>query len=237
LAGLVFGLAILSRPATVGIAPILVMWLLEGTRTVGEGMRPVVRAAFGPVMALVAAMAMNSARFGDPFEFGYRFMILPPFLADRIAAHGSLSLAFLVHNLWTVFLKPPAVVLGEAGGLVYPFLASAREGMGLVFVSPALAVGCLIGLLVVRRLGAPGWCLVLSLAATILPGLLYYNTGWVQWGGRFLMDGWPLWLLLAWEGLHRLRTRWSLVIIGLSVVSNLWATVLTVTGAWPACVP
>jgi hypothetical protein len=91
--------------------------------------------------------------------------------------------------------------------------------------------------LLIRRQGVAGWSLVLSLGLTLLPGLLYYNSGWVQWGGRFLMDAWPLWLLLAWEGLHRLPLRWSLTLIVLSVASNLWAVLLTWTGLWPACVP
>jgi hypothetical protein len=237
LAGLAFGLAIISRPATIGTAPFLLVLLLDGSRSVAEAAAPVFRAALGPAFAGAAALAHNLARFGDPWEFGYRFMILPPFLAERIAEHGSLSLAFLAHNAWTVLLSPPALVVGDAGRMAFPFLASSREGMGLIFVSPAVAAGALIGALLIRRQGVAGWSLVLSLGLTLLPGLLYYNSGWVQWGGRFLMDAWPLWLLLAWEGLHRLPLRWSLTLIVLSVASNLWAVLLTWTGLWPACVP
>jgi hypothetical protein len=67
----------------------------------------------------------------------------------------------------------------------------------------------------------------------VLPSLLYFNTGWVQWGARYLVDGWPLWLMLAGLGLHRVRRPVAAGLIWLSVISNLWAAGLAATGWWP----
>ena len=75
----------------------------------------------------------------------------------------------------------------------------------------------------------------LSLVLICLPGLLYFNTGWVQWGGRFLLDAWPLFLLLTAWGFEHAPKRLVFVLVALSCVSNVWAVLLTVLRIWPGC--
>jgi len=178
---------------------------------------------------------LNKIRFGSLGEFGYSFMIVPPFLRERLAEHGQLSWAYLARNLQYVGLQAPMVIRDHSGDLVFPYLASNPHGMGLVFVAPAflaLAAAVWVTGRSQNRVLATAW---LSLALVCLPGLLYYNTGWVQWGGRFLIDAWPLWLLLAAIGLRRLPPRLSIVLIVMSVVSNGWGALLVALRVWPGC--
>lgn len=247
-AGVAFGLALTSRPAMLGALPLLIaLHLLHerrhalGLRTaVGSGrLKPLV-GRMGPLMVgpLVfggAALALNFLRFGSLTQFGYRFMLVPPVLRERLMEHGQLSLDHLGRNLHWVGWQWPVVVFDAGGNWVFPYLASNPQGMGLLWVTPAF-IGILVALWArgrheVRLLLA-AW---VSLVLCCLPGLLYYNTGWVQWGGRFLMDAWPVWLLLAAVGLRRLPPALSMVLIVLSVFSNLWAALLIALRIWPGC--
>ena len=179
-------------------------------------------------------MALNFLRFGSVFDFGYYFMFTPPELLDRLLEHGQLSLAFLSENLRWVVFEPPMALRNSEGSLVFPFFVSNPYGMGLFFVTPAFLA--ILASLHPRNL-ARGRTIVtwLSLVLICLPGLLYFNTGWVQWGGRFLLDAWPLFLLLTAWGLEHTPKRLVYFLVALSCLSNLWAVLLTVLRIWPGC--
>jgi hypothetical protein len=188
-----------------------------------------------PLILGVITLLLNLRRFGSISEFGYRFMVAPPFLRERFFEHGQLSLAHLGRNLRFVGAQAPVAVRDSTGDLTFPFFASDPHGMGILFVTPAFVA--LVGAVWTQgraRSGllAAAW---ISLVLTCLPGLLYYNTGWVQWGGRFLIDAWPLWLLLAALGLRRLPAKVSMALILLSVLSNAWAAFLIASRIWPSC--
>lgn len=232
-AGFAFAFAVTARPPVLLAVPLLAAMLVartrDGRRGRSGGPGRLARAAL-PLVALAGVtLVLNQLRFGSPFDFGYAAMITPPELARRLAEHGQLSLAHLGRNLQALFLEPPRLLAG------FPFIVSDPRGMGLPFVTPAF-----VAVLAAMRCAGRGRRLVLaawaSLIGATVPALLYFNTGWVQWGGRFLLDGWPLWLLLAGLGLQRLERRLAVALVLLSVASNLWAVVATVSRAWPACV-
>jgi hypothetical protein len=235
-AGIAFALAITARPPVLLAAPLLAAVIVSHTRAAMGRRRGVVGAlrtlapAAIPALALgVATLVLNQLRFSSPLDFGYAAMITPPELSQRLAEHGQFSLAYLGRNLRFLLVEPPRLLAR------FPFVVSDPRGMGVLFVTPAFvavlaAVG---GAGRERRLVAAAW---ISLIAVTVPALLYFNTGWVQWGGRFLLDGWPLWLLLAGMGLQRLDRRLAVALVVLSVASNLWAVVATLSRAWPGCV-
>ncbi len=120
----------------------------------------------------------NMMRFGEPTEFGHR--LLAGGAGDRIRDHGLFGLWYLDKNLAAAFLNLPEW-LGEA-----PYLRISKHGLSLLFTTPALmwlarpaSRGPLAGAL---------WVAVIC-AAT--PGLLYQNTGWAQFGYRFVLDYLP----------------------------------------------
>ena len=208
------GLAGLARTATLCGFPLFVAltwararqerwsaWRLLG-RLAGFGL---VEGAF---VGLIAGY--NQVRFGSPTDFGYMAMRVADPLLPRLREHGQFSLAFLPENLYYFLLAPPL----PTPNWVSPYLEANQWGMGLLFVSPVL----LLGLRAPKSALAVGAALSAVLVA--LPNLLYYNTGWVQYGFRFAQDFLPFLVVLAALG-ARGRLGWlAIVAIVVSVGSN-----------------
>jgi len=233
--GLAFALAFSARPPVLLAAPLLAVLVAgrapRGVRRRGRRGGPFAALALSALSPLAlggVVLALNQLRFASPFDFGYAAMITPPELAQRLAEHGQLSVAFLGDNLRYLLWQPPRLLPR------FPFIVSDPHGMGVLFVTPAFVavLAAIGGAGRGRGLLAAAW---VSLIAVTVPALLYFNTGWVQWGGRFLLDGWPVWLLLAGIGLQRLDRRIAVALVALSVASNLWAVVATLSRAWPGC--
>ena len=171
-------------------------------------------------------------RFGSPLEFGYSYLLPPPELRQAFETYGQLSFHFVPTNIRYLFYQPPVPVVSDSGMWTFPYLASDPWGMGLIFVTPAF-IGVLLsvgGRWRGRGLVAACWW---SLVLVTLPALFYFNTGWVQWGGRYLLDAWPLWLLLTALGLGRLDRRAAAVLVAASIVSNVVAALAMAGGFWP----
>lgn len=248
LAGLAYGIAITSRPAMLFALPLLLACAIlhrdsaepdeDGGKVGRSRFRELMHSAplfVGPLIFGALALAFNVLRFGSLQDFGYRFMIVPPVLRERLLEFGQVSFAYLIRNIQFVGLQPPMFVRDSLGAPTFPFLVSDPQGMGLFFVTPAFAALVLAFRITGRSrrlLLATTWA---ALTLTCLPGLMYYNTGWVQWGGRFLMDAWPMWLLLAIIGLHRMPPRLAWGLIVLSIVSNSWCALLVAIRSWPGC--
>jgi hypothetical protein len=62
-------------------------------------------------------------------------------------------------------------------------------------------------------------------AATALPGFLYQNTGYVQFGFRFSLDWTPYLVLLLAVGGWSFRARGVQLLLGLGVLVNFWGAV------------
>ena len=240
LAGLAFALAITSRPPTLLALPLLLAIVMRqagpAARLRGPGRvsrrHALVLAALFPLALGAVHLVLNALRFGSPLEFGYRLMLTPPELREALTTWGPFNPVFLTTNLRFLLLQPPVAVTDAAGAWTFPFLTSDPHGMGVLFVTPAF-VGVVLGLgrsWRSRGLLAACW---LSLILITVPSLFYFNTGWVQWGGRYLLDAWPMWLMLAALGLGRINRRLALALVALSVISNVWAAALTAGGWWP----
>jgi len=226
-----YALAITSRPAMLGALPLFLFLGYQASEN--KGLSRLIALLSPSVLLGSITLLLNQLRFSSPFLFGYHAMLVPPFLRERLAEHGQLALSYLPRNIKWVLLHPPILVSGFAGKLNLP--VSDPRGMGFLFVTPAF-----LALLFAFRPPRPGSRMLpaltwVSLILCILPGLMYYNTGWVQWGGRFLLDAWPIFLLLAGLGLSRLSRRVMWMLILLSVLSNVWSQVLILTGVWPGC--
>ncbi len=225
LAGLCWGFAAVTR------APLLfsgVYFLLEVVAG-GEGLarwrdpatwRDPVRwrqlglFALGAAPFLLFAAWSNQARFGSPFDFGHAHLWNNRVNAD-VARHGLFSLHYLERQLHAAFTRLPRL---EGGRLLWD-----PQGMSLLVTTPLL-----LWLLWPRerpRLHLPLW---LAAAATALPGFLYQNTGYVQFGYRFSLDWTPyLFGLLALGGRPMGRAFWTAGLLGVAV--NAWGA-LAFTG-------
>jgi hypothetical protein len=131
-----------------------------------------------PLLAVFAiAVWHNHARFGNAFDFGYRFLAIR--WRARMDRWGLFDFHYLGRNLAVVLTSLPWVT-GKTAGV--PFQINSH-GLALWVTTPAY-----LWLLWPRRRGLLHWALWLSVAAVAVPTLFYQNTGWVQFGYRFSND-------------------------------------------------
>lgn len=195
-AGLAFGAAAMTRANLVYAAPFFLLEtiLSDGWPTTRQAWVDRLRAT-GPALArfavpaglvILAGLWMNHARFGRWGEFGHT-LLYDNRVNDRIRAFGLFNPHFLPGNLRSAFLLMPTVSWS-------PFRVG-FDGNGMsMFVTTPLLLG-----LVASRSGARStmalWFTTLCVA---VPGLLYMNNGWFQFGYRFSNDYLPyLFMLLA----------------------------------------
>jgi hypothetical protein len=224
LAGLCFAMATLTRTPLVFTGLFFVLEVLcpgparlQQLRRLGERARPVARslglfAAGAAPLALLAA-AYNVYRFGAPGEFGHAFLYNNRVNAD-IDRYGLFDLHYLPRNLEAAFLSLPRLSL-QPLRLDYD-----PHGLSLLLTLPLLLL-----LLVPRARPRLHWPLWLTVAACALPGLLYQNTGYMQFGFRFSLDYTPYLLLLFAIGGWSLRRPGVLALALLGVVVNFWGAV------------
>jgi hypothetical protein len=165
-----------------------------------------------PIAFAVAGLFVyNWARFADPFDFGYLRENVAEKLVPDLRTYGQFNLRYLPKNFWAMLLA------GPRWNDETRFFEPDGEGMSLLLTTPAL-----LYLARARRrdpLTGGAW---LALFLLLIPLLLYYNTGWWQFGYRFSLDFMlPVMVLLASSAGRRVS--WalrSLILIGISV--NAW---------------
>jgi hypothetical protein len=175
--------------------------------------------AFGVLPALAFFLWYNEVRFGSPLESGYALATLPNWLA-AVRAEGLFSVSHLGTNLDYLFTHLPTTKDP-------PFIRPDGLGLSIFLTSPGL-------LRAIRApwrdpsLGPLAVGLALTALAVLLPNLLYYGGGWLQFGYRYALDSIPFVLALAamatarhgFGWLWRLLTTFG-VIVG--VASVYWA--------------
>ena len=223
--GILGGAAFLTRSTMLFALPYYA-WVAAGSPTDAAGFRRAIRTGTRPVAELtavvvpfaVATLWYDQARFGSPFETGYGLATLPPFL-EALRQQGLFSPVHIAMNLDYLFLRMPTILPAS------PWLTPDKLGMSVLFTSPALVVG-------LRSLADSRQARVLGLAglAVLMPTLLYYGGGWVQFGYRYLVDSIPFWFALCalWAARRGVGPVWRAA-IGWSVVVNAWLVYCALT--------
>ncbi len=164
----------------------------------------------GFLPAAVFFLWYNQVRFGSPFESGYGLASLPNFLI-ALRAQGLFSVSHLAMNIDYLFWHLPKVIP------TFPFFRPDGFGMSILLTSPAL-------LLAVRAdwRSSRSWLLAGAALFTLIPSLLYYGGGWLQYGYRYALDSIPFVMALC--GLaaarHGIGWGWKLLIV-FGVIVNL----------------
>jgi hypothetical protein len=160
----------------------------------------------------------NQARFGSPLDFGYNTMNVHPLVRGNLHTYGQFNWHFIRTNFRYMLLEPPTLVSHV------PYLTFNPLGTGIFWTSPALLLAFLaFRYRKCRSLGAS------LLAASLMPMtllVLYFNTGWYQFGYRFVLDFLPFALLLAALGMRAKPGWWEKVPIVLSVMINIWGLIV-----------
>lgn len=173
-------------------------------------------------LAILAAW-FNFVRFGSFGEFGHRFLFNNRVNAD-IDQYGLFNPIYLfdrvengvrhIGNLSSAFFLFPGIQFN-------PFrLTWDPNGLSLLLTLPILVF--LIFPKEKRRLHWPLW---LTVAVCALPGLLYQNNGYIQFGFRFSLDYTPHLMTLFAIGGWPLRDRRVAAVIALGVLVNFWGAI------------
>ncbi len=204
-----YGIALLGRP-TVGLLIVIPLFLLldemrRGRQSVVIAWKRVAALLFPMALATVLLLAYNAARFGNVFETGHRFLTEAAELAAKRERYGMLSFAYLPTNAWHMIAAPARFTWRN--GLT---MSIDLMGNSIFFLSPILllSLGTLSWIRSEKRAVAP---LVVAMwggvVITAAASLLYYNTGWMQFGYRYALDFSFLLLALAYIWLKG-RVRW-----------------------------
>ncbi len=139
----------------------------------------------GFLPSLLAFLLYNQVRFGTMQESGYALATLPDWLEARRVL-GLFSLAHVPMNLDYFLLHLPAPI-GEP-----PFFRPDGLGLSVVLTSPGLFLALRGDW---RR--SRTWWLAGATVAVLVPTLLYYGGGWLQYGYRYFLDSVPFVMALC----------------------------------------
>ena len=183
LIGLLAGAAFLTRAPLAFAIPFYALLLMPSAREIPW--RRWVGLAVGVAPALVFFCAYNLVRFGSPFESGYELATLPVWL-ERQRMLGLFALTHLPTNLDYFLFHLPKVVPE------FPFFRPDGLGLSVFITSPGL-------LYAVRAdwRDRRSWWLAGAALLVLIPSLLYYGGGWLQYGFRYFLDSVPFVIALC----------------------------------------
>jgi hypothetical protein len=203
LIGLLAGAAFLTRAPLAFALPVYAIWLawaLDRPPTDADHVeaggyvprasgripwRPWLELAIGFAPSIVFFFAYNQLRFGTPLESGYALATLPDWL-ERQRAIGLFSIRHIPMNIDFFLLHLPRPLAG------WPFIRPDGLGMSVLITSP----GLLFALRADWRRPVT-WFLAAATVLVLVPTLLYYGGGWLQYGYRYFLDSVPFVMALC----------------------------------------
>lgn len=126
----------------------------------------------------------NYLRFGNPFDTGYQYIQLGGILKERFSNGGLFSFNHFPFNLYVFLFQPPIFISH------FPYLKFDPQGLALIFTSPFLFYAF-------KNSFKKTIHILIACILVFLPQLFYYNTGWCQFGYRFILDILPFLILLV----------------------------------------
>jgi len=139
----------------------------------------------GVAPTVIFFLAYNQLRFGTVLESGYALATLPDWL-ERQRAIGLFSLAHVPMNVDYFLLHLPRPVAE------WPFIRPDGMGMSVLLTSPGLLFALRADWRQTRT-----WWLAAAAIAVLIPTLLYYGGGWLQYGYRYFLDSMPFVIALC----------------------------------------
>ncbi len=209
--GLGFGIAVLARQPALVALPFFAGMLWKKDEQVGPALKREFWFAAGLGALLIFDAYYNYARFGSPFENGYRRLIVFTNRETDPNSFGLFSLVYLRRNIRLYFEKWPGRMSG------FPWFDPSMGGFNIFVSTPAIVLA--IAANYFRRIN-----LLALLAGLAIQGvyLIYYWTGFAQFGCRYSVDYLPFVMLLAASGGTRLPRAVLIILTLAGIVVEVW---------------
>lgn len=178
------------------LIPVTVSWSKK-LRAVRNGI-----AIFGTPLGIFTGLFFlyNWIRFENPLEYGYRFITEAPNLSSLRERYGIMSLSHLATNIRYMLFELPGLYWNQGLRLHFDL-----KGNSIFYLTPPF-----LAIFLAKfwhkdrgRLIIDPYILSLWVAAiiTMIPSLLLYSTGWMQFGYRYSLDITAVLVLLSLFGL------------------------------------
>lgn len=129
----------------------------------------------------------NYFRFNNVFEYGFSYIREAPYLEQIRIQNGAFSIKNIPQNLWYMLLELPKINFSDKISLDFNL-----KGNSILFLSPPLIASFLAfpfikkgKKFIFNPIIASLW---LTAIITIIPSLMHYGSGWMQFGYRFALD-------------------------------------------------
>jgi len=178
-AGVWLACAFLSRATLVSAIPAVaaLLWLRQGAA------RGLLGFSIATTAGLAVLLGYNVLRFGDPLQFGYGMVSMALPSAQTVERTGLFASSYVLQHLHTMLFRAPELVTA------WPFLRPDPAGMALIFTSPVIVR-------LVSGSAGRAWLWASPIPLIVGPVLVYFSTGWVQFGYRYSLDWWPFLLVV-----------------------------------------
>lgn len=213
LIGLCAGAAFLTRAPLAFALPFYALLIAPPLDQIRDAIpwRRWIQLGVGVAPSIAFFFLYNELRFGTPLESGYAIATVPEFL-ERQRELGLFSVAHVPMNLDYFLVHLPSPISEP------PYFRPDGLGMSVLLTSP--------GLLFALRADwrqPRAWWLAGATVAVLVPTLLYYGGGWLQYGYRYFLDSVPFVMALcglaaAYRG--GIGTGWKILIaVGIVVMA------------------
>jgi hypothetical protein len=231
LIGAWLGLAFLTRSTTIFAFPFFV-WMLKPANTSWPSLRWLVsfglQFAAGFFLPAFFFLYYNYVRFGNPLETGYGRAVVGSPVLQVALQQGLFSPIHVAKNLYALVLAMPlAYPSFSAPVLTFPYIYPSPWGMGIFFTTPVFLYAFRVNWR--ESLVRTAWLAVILIS---VPLVLYYGVGWVQFGYRYALDFYPFLFLLTGLGIARRFDLTVRVLIGVSILINVWGAWWQMYGFW-----
>jgi hypothetical protein len=232
--GIFAALAMFTRPSVLWALPFFVVLCIHDNFFTKKYREFLVKMTFLAIPYIAAGLligAWNAMRFGNPFDFGFAYMNHAAHLKANLDTYGTLNLFYLPANFEIAFLNFFRITK------IFPYLIPPPDGMAIVFTSPFfLYLFAPLVSFARKRLSMPAQAIhhdrtivagsILAIVCTAIPLLLYFNTGWVQFGYRYLLDYIPFMLILLAYCMRGKITWLGIALFAIAFVVNLYGMIM-----------
>lgn len=152
------------------------------------------------IFFILLVLSYNYLRFNNPLEFGYSYIHEAPYLAQIREENGLSSYKNIAHNAWYMLFEIPSFTFSDKFNFNFNL-----NGNSIFFLTlPLLTIFWASPFRIKKKLIVDPYISSLWLAAviTIIPSLLHYSSGWMQFGYRYSLDITVLLIILSVFGMR-----------------------------------